>query len=701
MKVALDVLRRFIDVPGDAVSIRRLLDEQGLEVKRVETDEVGPVFTLELLANRGDHHCYEGIAWELNGRLGLGVSRPAFCELTVGDSPIELQHDSSLCSRYTATRLVRKGDGVLPEEARRLLAAAGLNPIGPAVDATNVANLEFGQPTHAFDADTIVGPITIRTSTAGEQAWPLFAAEKVTLPEGTLVIADEEKILAIAGVIGCEESRTTDATTRLLLESATFDPVAVRLASRSLQIFTDSSARFERGADPLRPLIGAGRVVELLQAAGWEVEGTTGEVATDSSGQSEPRSVSVSASHAQRFLGTDESPRKLADRLGRYGFGTSIEDGDTIVAEVPSWRLPDVEHDADLLEELAKSIGYDETPIELPPVDLGATPSVWEQRRDRIEEVLLGQGFYEVFTDGFYGRRVLELLDLGPEHPLHAHVETQNALDRAYSLLKNNTLHQALETAAINERRRTWTGQLYEWTCTFHPNNADDATDGSTAEVPPARAVSPATERAVLWGACFGQRGDLVLDALFLTGVVRAIAMEIGVPLVVGAPDPDHPLTAALHPGRVGAIRVGDHVVGIVGEVHPAVAQRYKLKRLRPCYFEIQRDALYAPGRRPPFVEPPDNQPIVRTVALEIPAPLTAHTVQRAFHDNAPDGLQRIDVIDVFVGSEEGKPVRSLTFELGYSNEDNQRTADDVNQMTETLVSAVLEHFAAAGVQRR
>ncbi|MEN0066345.1 MAG: phenylalanine--tRNA ligase subunit beta [Myxococcota bacterium] len=692
MRVGLDVLRRYVAVPEDPAETRRLLDEQGLEVKRVETDEVGTVFNLELLANRGDHHCYEGIARELDGRLGTGLTKPTFAELTVGDSPIELKLETELCTRYTATRLVKRGDGELPAEAQRLLQAAGLNPVGPAVDATNIANLEWGQPTHAFDADTIVGPITIRTSRSGEQAWPLFAEAKVTLPEGTVVIADDEKILAIAGVIGCEESRTTDSTTTLLLESATFDPVAVRIASRALQIFTDSSARFERGADHERPLVGAGRVVELLQQAGWEVEGTTGEVV---GALPAPRQLTLSLADAQHFLGTDESATGLGDRLRRYGFGVSIAD-ETLEVDVPSWRLPDVHHEADLLEELAKSIGYDQTPIELPPVQMGAQPSDWELRRDRVEQALLGQGFYEVFTDGFYGRKVFEQLGIAEDHPLFAHVETQNALDRAYSLLKNNALHQALEAAVVNERRRTLAGQMFEWTRTFHPTGVLNA-----ADTPPHEAAAPCTERSLMWAMSFGERQGQALDARFLVGVVREIATETGLALTVEALDAAHPLASFLHPGRAGVVHLDGETVGVLGEVHPAVLKRYKIKRIRPCYLEIEQAALAGPGMRPTFVEPAVHQPIVRTVALAVPPPTPAGDVRAAFLADAPEGLSFVDVVDVFVGEEDGSQVRSITFELSYSNDDNQRTADDVNQMTETLVAAVLKRFTAVGVHRR
>lgn len=201
-------------------------------------------------------------------------------------------------------------------------------------------------------------------------------------------------------------------------------------------------------------------------------------------------------------------------------------------------------------------------------------------------------------------------------------------------------------------------------------------------------------------GACFGSREGTPLDALFLTGVVRAIAMETGLPLVV-AELSDHALATVLHPGRRGAIRLGDDVVGVLGEIHPAVLPRYKIKRLRPCYFELDQGALQREGARPVYVEPPKHQPIVRTVALEVPPPTPADAVRQAFVAQRPPELRRVEVVDVFVTVEDGSEVRSLTFELSYDNDDNQRTADDVNQATEALVAAVLEQFRPAGVQRR
>lgn len=715
MKVALDVLRRWIDLPADPHEVRRLLDECGLEVKRVEPAGASVSFTLELLANRGDHHCLEGIARELDGRLGAGFRSPEVTpleverfEVTGGTYPVRIE--SQLCLVYTATLLERGAEaGPLGPEALAVLAGAGLHAITAPIDATNVANLELGQPTHAFDADRIEGTLVVRTSRAGERAWPLFQPEPVPVPEGTLVIADDVKILAIAGVIGCEESKTTDTTRRLLLESATFDPVAVRLASRAMRISTDSSARFERGGDPERPVVGAGRVVRLLEQAGWRRVGLTSVFGT---WKNPGRVLTIDAEAASSFLAVALSPADVSERLGRYGFRTR-PDGERqtrLHVGVPSWRLWDVAFAADLYEELAKSLGYDNTPVALPPIDMGALPSPAEVRKTRVEEVLAGNGFYEVFTDGFYGRNAITQLGIPPEHPLYRHVETTNALDRAYSLLKNNCLHQAIEAVATNERRRTADVKMYEWTRTFHP------IDGVTVH-PPDPARPPCTERRVLWMVTAGR--DRIkawhdtgrpADVHFLKGVLAELAVELGLDLVLH-PTPsvraslvsgagDHLLAPFLHPGRRGTVSSSGETVGILGEIHPAVARRYKLKAARPVYLELDTDALLATeGARPPYSDPPQTQPLVRSLAFALPHGLDAGDVAAVLHASGPDWLERVAIVDVFALPQSTD--RSVTFELHYTNPEAARTAEEVNAATESLVRAVLEQFGPRGVHQR
>ncbi len=693
MKIARDVLERFTDLPSDNRELRLLLDDVGIEVKRVDASD-GPLrFTVELLANRGDHHCYRGIAREIAGRTGLPLRDVAVAALdtTAGNWPVECLSDKVL--RYTATVLVRDPSAAtgFDDEVLRPLEAAGIHSITPPVDATNLVNLEIGQPTHAFDADTIDGPITIRESEAGETAWPLFTEGPIPLPEGTLVIADRSKILAIAGVIGCEESKATASTTRIVLESATFDPIAVRKASRALGIFTDSSARFERGADPDLAVRGAGRVVHLLETVGWCRDGGTSLVSRWSDPQ---RILVLDTSATNRFLGLDLTTLEIADRLGRYGF-TSRIDGETLHVRVPTWRLWDVEEVADLYEEIAKSVGYGRIPTVLPPVDKGALPSVAQTARSTVDCVLAGAGFYEVFTDGFYGRRVLEVLGIDEDHPLFEHVRTLNAVDRSYTYLKNNALGQAVLAVAANVAMRVTDVKIYEWTRTFHPRSG-----------PFSRGRGPCTERPVLWGICCGQAHPNSwwkagpADGLFLKGVLEELAVELALDLVTAPCSDADPLTSSLHPNRRVALEVDGRRVGILGEVHPAVRQRLKLKKIRPWYFEIDADVLLAPGSRPPYTRPPNTHPIERTLCFGLPRGVEADSVRAFLHASGPDTLARVSIVDRFDTTDErGEPVRAITYALRF--DDPGLSAQTVNTYLRELVDAVRDQFGSAGVKQR
>ncbi len=694
MKLSANALRRFVQLPREPRALRDLLDDVGIEVKRLEPNGDDLALNVELLANRGDHYCYAGVAREISGRTGDPLCLPERATLTVGASPIPLRCETELCLVYTATLLEVDGPGgELHASVLAPIVGAGLAPVSAPVDATNLSNLELGQPTHAFDADRIEGGITVRTSRKGERAWPLFTEGHVELPEGTLVIADDVKILAVAGVIGCEDSKTTASTRRVLLESAAFDPVAVRLAARALDIATDASARFERGSDPSLPLGGAGRVVHLLEQCGWRVVGTTGAVGdwTDPA-----RVITLDVSVASAFLATPITADDAAERLTRYGFAITDQQGDTLQVQVPPHRLWDVEWVADLYEELAKSIGYNEIPIRLPSIGVGAVPTAVQSRREAVEEVLLGHGFYEVFTDGFYGRQNRERLGLTEDHPLWDHVGTLNALDRGYSLLKNNALSQALEGVQHNQRMKTAEVRCYEWTRVFEP---DSSADNGVCR-----------ERELLWLIASGHAHDpdwarrpRAADAWLLKGLVAEIAAALQLPQLMVAPaDPTAPLSSLLHPGRQLAIALGGRRVGILGEVHPAVVSNHKLKRVRPVYLELDASVLAAAPTPPTYVEPDALHPVVRSLAFTLPGRIEAGSVRATLAAASPDWLEGVGIVDLFEHTlDDGSPARSVTFELTYAQSAAGRTTDEINGATEALIAAVHAAHGERGVTLR
>jgi phenylalanyl-tRNA synthetase beta chain len=700
VRFLLEHLNTHTELPPSVHDARVLLDEVGIEVKTVETTPQGTVFNCELLANRGDHYCYNGVAREVTGRTGRKLNFPQGRKMdVVAADPARVKIETPLCLVYTVTELVRGNSRNLPDEILRPLLATGVHSINEPVDASNLTNFDIGQPTHAFDADKIDGPITIRLSREGEKALLLFTTEHIEVPAGTLVIADDSKILGIAGVIGCADSGVDENTTRILLESACFDPVAVRVASRQLNQATDAAARFMRGGDPTLPVVGASRVAYLLEKyAGYGVGKTY--VAGD---WSDPqRKIEVRVAHTNRFIGTDMSALEMAERLTRYGFAVEVPEvpsrtsdaspsastardsstslAMTLTVAVPPHRLWDVHFEADLAEELLKSVGYDNTPITLPRVDMGALPSHAENVAEAVNEVLVGEGFFEIFTDSFYGRGVREKLGLDEGDPLYEHVEMQNSIERNYSLMRNNTVAQALEAFVTNANLKNTNLKIFEWARIYFPD---------------------LSEKAVLWllvngrdrGPFWGDKGRAA-DAIYLKGIVEQLRLELRIDLQAGASD-GHRLERFFHPGRRAGIHANGTLVGIFGELHPQLLQRFDVKRQRPVYLEIDVDALQTEPRPRTYAEPSNRQPVLRNVAFALPRGITAASVRDALASAAPPFLRELRITDLF----ELPDARAVTFEIEYLAEE-ALTGETINAATESMIAAVKAAFGETVTQR-
>ncbi|MGC6510489.1 MAG: phenylalanine--tRNA ligase beta subunit-related protein [Myxococcota bacterium] len=689
MNISKNVLSQYISLSHDPIELRHLLDDVGIEVKRVRQESNDIIFGLELLANRGDHYCYQGIAREIHGRTGASLCGPQVETLTTGQSPLPLRLETEKCFTYTATLLTRHGDELsFPDAILAPLEAAGIHTISSAIDATNLSNIELGQPTHVFDADTIIGGITIRESREGERAWPLFADNDIELPVGTMVIADDEKILAIAGVIGCEESKATQDSRRIILESASFDPVSVRIAARKIGIHTDSVARFERGSDPNYPLVGAGRVVHLLEKyAGFSREGTSGLVGE---GVKPHAPIRLSYKRLIHFLGVELAPEKIEERLSRYGFELSPYLDGCWDVQIPSVRHWDISTEACLFEVMAISIGYNNTPISLPQIDMGAEPSLTENIQVQVEELFLSHGFYEVFTDGFYSRQDRARLSIEEDSPLFQHVETLNAIDRGYSLLKNNALVHALDAVVRNKNQGQQQIMMYEWTRCFQPDpNAENGV---------------CRERKLLWAMANGRflpsnwsDSGRLIDPLFFKGLVQELGILLRHEFRLAPLDPEEPLAELLHPGRSASIWLHNTRVGVLGEVHPNVRSRLKLKKNRPCYFEIELDALLQAPEGQRYTLPPIHQPLVRTLAFALPPRIEADAVG---HLLGQEGAS-VSIVDEFCYEDSDRMMRAITFELSYPNSNGNLSTETVNASLQTLIQLVETNLGEQGVHQR
>ena len=690
MKISAKVLQRFCaGTPAEPKALRKLLDDLGIEVKRLDVQGADAHLTLELLANRGDHHCYAGVAREIAARTKTALQLPPAPALEVGAPPLPLRVESDKCLLYAATPLRVTGglQKSLGSAADELLNAAGLLTGNAAIDVTNLVNLELGQPSHAFDRARIQGGITIRLSRPAEKAWLLFTPEPRELPTGTLVIADDVKVLAIAGVIGCEDSKIQDDTKEIILESAAFDPVAVRIGGRSLATHTDASARFERGCDPTLASVAAGRIAHLLAEAG--VAQLSGPLGVVGDWQDPNRILPLRRSELSAFLGRDFSEAEIIERLAAFGF----DQRDQLSFKVPAHRLWDVESEEDLFEEIARSVGFNDLPEGLPPVALGARPSQAEVLLGVAEDVLVGAGFYEVYTDGFYSRQIPERLGQSEGSPLFAHVETVNSLDNSFSLLKNNCLAQALQAVADNLNVRVQDVRFYEWTRTFHPD----------AKAP----NGVCRERDVLYGVCSGRErpeaweaGGRAADVFFLKGLFEQLKKSLDLPLELGAPDAGYALTSLLHPHRTLSLRVNGVSVGVIGEVVPQVSQAFGIKFAKACYFEIARDALLGePANSPNFEMPPVVPDIDRVLNFGVPLGVSVREIAPRLMAGAPAWLSRISVADLFSGNGDNAK-RAVAFRL-FFNASEARTSDQLNEACAAMVKSVVDALGSRGVEQR
>jgi phenylalanyl-tRNA synthetase beta chain len=679
VKFLLEHLRTYTDLPERAHAARELLDDVGLEVKSSETTDLGTVFNVEILANRGDHYCYEGVAREVRGHTGGPLRFPPVKKLDAQPAPSDrVRIETPLCLVYTLTEITRGADSrPLPGEVLKPMIAADIHSTLAPVDASNLTNLDIGQPTHAFDGDTIDGPIVIRASREGEKAWMLFTAEAVEIPEGTLVIADDSKILGIAGVIGCVESAVTDKTQRILLEAATFDPVAVRVASRQLNQPTDAAARFMRGGDPTLPLAGAGRVAYLLeQHCGYR----TGQAFIAGDWRNPMRTIDVDVARTQRFIGAPLTHLEMAERLTRYGFAVELHETNVnkLTVTVPPHRLWDVHFEADLQEELLKSVGYNKTVITLPRVDMGALPSHEEHVIARTNEVLVAEGFYEIFTDSFYSRRLIDFLGIDADE----HVATVNSIEKDYSFLRNNTVAQALLALETNLNQKLANVKMFEWARVYHRDPS--AENGLTREQSLLWLLANGRDRGPFWG----DKGRAA-DAVYLKGIVEQLRLELRVDLRLGAAS-EHRLFRFFHPGRSAGIFAGGRIAGILGELHPTLVARFGIKRQRPVYLEIEIEALLMPPLERAYSEPPARQPVVRNVAYALPPGITAAQVVDALKSAAPGFLREIRITDLFELPEQR--ARAVTFEIEYLS-DEALTGETINAATETMMAAVTSQF--------
>ncbi len=641
------------------------------------------ILELDLTPNRGDCLSIRGVAREVAAILNLPLKmpEPVFPESATNAAElvrVDIE-DPGLCGRYVARLIEDVRVGPSPLWLQRRLFAAGMRPINNIVDITNYVMLEWGQPQHAFDYNTVQdGHVIVRNARPGETLVTLDGQERRLTPE-MLLITDPGRVIGIAGVMGGLDSEVTAGTRRVLLESAYFNPVSIRRTSKALGLRSEASTRFEKGVDPEGCLRAADRAAELMHEIG------AGRVATGAVDAYPepytPKTIVLRPERVEQILGLPVPRQEIQGILERLGFEPR-EAEDRFLASVPSHRF-DVAREIDLIEEVARIYGYDRVPQTLPfGVTTAGVRTPAQTLEANLKRILTACGLTEVITYTFTNPKVFDRLRLPEDSGRRRTVRLRNPLSEDQAVMRTLLYPCLLEVLARNYQRRTTSAALFEIGRIYLSRE-----DSALPEERLTLALALMGRTSAGW-----RHKDEPLDFFYLKGVLEVAACRTGLGPLTFVPEGDEP---AFHPGRTARVLAGETVLGILGEVHPEVLEAYDLPR-GVVAAEIDMERLVSMEKQITRFTPLPRFPSVeRDLAFVIRKDFPVEEVTAVIRKAAGELLRELRLFDVYEGRQIREGCRSLGFSLSFRAEDRTLTDEEVGQHLEEVIRALEQTFGA------
>jgi phenylalanyl-tRNA synthetase beta chain len=657
------------------------------------------VLDVKTAPNRGDILSMRGIAREVALLLGhelkpLDLSVPETGPAADRLASVAVE-DTEGCPVYAA-RVVQGLDAARPAPmwmARRLY-LYGQRPLGAVVDVTNYLLLDQGQPLHAFDLDLVPGRrIVVRRAAQGETVRTLDGRDRALDPEDT-VITSGEPVLALAGIMGGEDTEVRAATSNVLIESAHFPPANVRRTMRRLGMSTEGGQRWARGVDPA----GAEPVCDQAAALMAALAGGTVAAGRLRAGPGVPERPAIRldwARSAER-LGAPADPEFAAAHLRGYGCRTEIADRRTVLAVPPSWRF-DLELWADLEEEVARGWGYDQIPATLPGATGGGlTP---EQRlRRQAREVLAGMGVTEVQTYPFLSQATLDRLGLAADDPRRRTLRLANPISEEAPELRTTMLPGLAEVTGRNLARGEDGVAVYELGAVFLPDPGRGGSGGLKDSPPedqgPELPSEPLTLGILLAGQAPAGRHDdhrRPFDFADVKGVVEGLVAALGVPGVGYRAEEPPPY----HPGRCAGVLLEDLPVGLLGQLHPRVAAAWELPA---ASFAVELELaplLAAVPRMRPAPTPSPYPELSFDVAFLVPPGVAAADLAAVLREAGGDLLARLTLFDAYQGPPLPPGHRNLAYRVALQAADRTLTDADGAAARDRMAALAAERLQA------
>jgi len=558
------------------------------------------------------------------------------------------------------------------------LIRSGIRPINNVVDVTNYVMLETNQPLHAFDYHLLSEGkrIVVRRAYSGEKFTTLDDVERV-LEENMLLITDGEKPVALAGVMGGQNTEINDNTTTVLLESANFDPVNTRRTSQKLALRSESSMRFEKGVDINGAIFAINRAAQLIQElAGGEVVSGICDVCPR---PQSPPTIKLRPQRVNEILGTQLTADEVIGYLKRLSF--TVEPGadqDSVHVTVPTYR-PDLQIEVDLIEEVARLHGYNAIPSQLPQVASAGGLTSYQQFQAHIRDIMAAN-LREVINYSFINRDMFDRIMLPPEDYRRNAVVIANPLSEEQGVMRTLLMPGLLTSISRNLARRNQNPAFFEMGAVFIPGEG---------KLP---------NEVLKLGAAVSGRSDISwkmppfeLDFYYLKGLVEDLFRQIG----VKNGRFEAAVAPGFHPGRTAVIKCGEEEVGIIGEVHPQVLDNFEIKD-RVVLTELEVEKLYKHAVPRAMTESIGRFPAVeRDLAVLLPLDTAAAEAIGVIRTAGEPLLRDVVIFDLFTGGQLPQDVKSLAFRLTFRSDEGTLTDSQVKEAIDNIVKELEQKLGA------
>ncbi|MFO7807413.1 MAG: phenylalanine--tRNA ligase subunit beta [Candidatus Moraniibacteriota bacterium] len=633
------------------------------------------ILDFDILPNRA-HDClsHQGMAGEIAAMEGKGLKRKStkesFKNLKKKSGQLEIQiQDKKLCPRYMGAILEKIKIKTSPSWMQARLIASGLEPINNVVDITNYVMLEIGNPLHAFDAKEIAGEggktILARRAKKGEKLTLLDESE-LELSENDLVIADNEKPLALAGIKGGKNSGISSQTSSIILEAANFSAYSIRKSRQKHSIQTDSQARFEKGISPVLVEKAIQRAVELLEEY---AEGEVKEIAEDNSGSKKEQVIDFDFNTIEKLLGKKVPQKEALKILKNLGFEIEIKDSSKGKARVPYWRL-DIEGGNDLAEEVGRIIGYEK--IKPVPLKVEIKEPVRNRERElewEMKDILAGLGFDEVINYSFYGEE-----EVNDGKIKEKHWELENPIASDQNLMRQTLLPLLVNNTAKN-RKNFDKFSLFEIGRVYRLDK-----DGS--------------EKLKIGGVCFDK--NISKDKLFYQskGKLEVFLENLTNKKAVFLRPKQSP-NNFFHPHRAADIFINDQLIGVMGEFNPELAKKYKVKEPF-CLFEMDFNEIFRNIEETREFQEIQKLPSVqRDLAMFVDPQASFAEVKEIIKKSGGKYLQEAELFDIYM--DEKNNHKSFAFHLRFYNPEKTLTGEEADR----FIGNIIEKLEKSGIKVR